>query len=65
MFNMSFKTGNAAFHDPYEDGCNAYAKAEEVARILRNIADQIENGMRTEGSCMDYNGNKVGEWKLD
>jgi hypothetical protein len=34
----------------------------ETARILRRIADEVENG-RTEGVIHDVNGNRVGEWK--
>ena len=48
---------NAAFYD--EEG-NANA-APEVARILRDIAQKIENG-GDGGAIMDGNGQKVGEW---
>ena len=34
---------------------------QEVARLLRKVADQVESG-REYGSIMDYNGSKVGEW---
>lgn len=53
MVNITFRTGNAAFEEPDD--------VYEIARILRDIADKIENG-RTEGSCIDYNGNGVGAW---
>ena len=46
-------TDNAAF-----DGGN---KGVELARILREIAEKIENGV-TSGACWDINGNKVGYW---
>lgn len=36
-------------------------KAGELARILRDIAEKIEDGF-DGGICRDYNGNKVGEW---
>jgi len=65
MFKMSFNTGSDAFYDHHEDPFNAIAKAEEAARILRYIAEEIELGIRSEGAVMDYNGNKVGEWSLD
>lgn len=48
------RTENAAF-----TGGNARA---EVARILREVADKIEEGDRDEGRCMDVNGNGVGTW---
>jgi hypothetical protein len=58
MFRLStIRTDNAAFQDG-DDG------AAEVARILRDIADRIENGSR-EGSARDINGNNVGGWSLD
>lgn len=37
-------------------------KEEETVRILREIIKDIEAG-KTYGYCIDYNGNKVGEWK--
>lgn len=63
MFTLNMKTGNSAFTDPYGEN-DHMAECQEVARILREVAYQIENGIRTDGSCMDYNGNKVGEFKL-
>jgi len=44
---------NAAFQDGNKEW--------EIARILRKIADQVENG-QTEGVIHDVNGNRVGEW---
>ena len=67
MFKLEIKTGGAAFDDMYDsedETMNAYAKANEVARILRRVADRVE-AMAIEGSCMDINGNKVGEWNLE
>lgn len=54
MFNLSLRTANAAF----EENSTHY----EVARILREIADDIENSGKLHGSVMDYNGNKVGTY---
>jgi len=56
MVNIQFNTGNAAFEDSYD--------TIEIARILRDIADKIESG-RTEGKCIDYNGNGVGTWSYE
>ena len=50
--NIQINTDNAAFED----------KNFELARILRELADKIENGQE-EGSLFDYNGNKVGGFK--
>jgi len=55
MFTLQIETANAAF-----DG----APDEEVARILRRVASQIESGY-TDGRCKDVNGNSVGVFALD
>lgn len=57
MFTVTIDTDNAAF----EDGAGI-----EVARILRDIAEQVEDA-RPENSTIsvfDVNGNRVGGWKL-
>ncbi len=53
-FTLKMKSDNEAFTDD---------AAHEVARILREVADKLEQG-REYGTCRDYNGNKVGEWSL-
>ena len=63
MFELKIKTGYAAFCDPSTGDKSAYDEGIEVARILREVADKVENESR-EGSCIDYNGNKVGEFKF-
>lgn len=55
MFKVEFATDNAAFEDVNS----------EVARILRDLADKVDSGTRTDGRVMDYNGNAVGKWSLD
>ena len=57
MFTLTIKTDNAAF-----DGD---LKTEELARILRVVADKLEGEARTAGRCMDINGNGVGSFELD
>ena len=42
------------------DGSTAY----ECARLLRDAADKLENGY-TNGSLVDYNGNRVGQFSLE
>lgn len=61
MFNLLIKTGNAAFRDPYTGEESSWEENHEVARILREIADKIDDGKR-EGKAIDYNGNSVGEY---
>lgn len=55
MFSLKFKTDNAVF----QDGNKPY----EIARILREIADKIEDG-QTEGNIRDINGNTTGSFKV-
>ena len=59
MLKITIECGNAAFEN---------APGEEVARILRAVADRLENtclGERRSGVCRDANGNFAGEWCLD
>ena len=57
MFNLTINTQNAAFEDGAE---------YEVGRILREIADKIENaGAESGANVLDYNGNRVGRYSLD
>ena len=55
MFKIEFKTGGAAFDEPY--------KASEIKRILKEITEKVECGY-TSGKVIDINGNCVGEWEL-
>lgn len=58
MLIVKFDTDNAAF-----DGDNL---APECARILRQIADRIEQGnVGNFRTILDCNGNDVGRWKLE
>ena len=54
MFILKFSTDNAAF-----DGD---LRTEEIARILRQIADRIEGECREGGRIYDQNGNGIGTW---
>ena len=56
MLTVEIETNNAAF----EDNC-----PQETARILRDLADRIENGLgsgQDSGALLDINGNRVGNW---
>ena len=57
-FTLNIKTSNDAF------GEDDYARASELGRILRELADGFsEDGMSIEsGRLLDYNGNVVGEY---
>lgn len=57
MFTMTFKTENAAFADG--------DMAAEVARILKEVAAQIEFGAQMSGTVRDANGNRVGTYELE
>jgi hypothetical protein len=56
-FKLKIATDNAAFAEDGNDGKN------ELARILREIAEKLESGYDC-GSARDGNGNKVGEWSV-
>jgi hypothetical protein len=51
MFSIEIKTTNAAFEDSPET---------EIARILREWADRIEEGAQGTYKVFDINGNSVG-----
>jgi hypothetical protein len=61
MLKIEIKTGGAAFCDPYTGEEDKYWESVELNRILANICLKIENGEKS-GSCIDINGNKVGQW---
>jgi hypothetical protein len=37
----------------------------ELADLLRNVAEKVEDSEDTQGALMDSNGNTVGHWSLD
>lgn len=57
MFTLRIETGNTAF------GENITDNQREIARILRDLADRLEQGEDC-GWLMDANGNKVGTFSL-
>lgn len=58
MVKIAFEIGNDAFDD-------GYSGRIESARILREIADTLENGSPAFGGVYDANGNRVGAWSID
>lgn len=56
MLTVTIETGNDAFADG--------RVFQECARILYEIAQNLENFSRSEGALMDFNGNKVGAYAL-
>jgi hypothetical protein len=58
MFELKFATDNAAFDDD--------EATDEIARILRNLANRIRHPHCEPGSrgfIFDVNGNPIGEWR--
>ena len=61
MFELKFSLDSAAFGDN---------RASEIARILRNLADTIEDLVRHDalgtysGGTRDINGNTIGKWSV-
>ena len=49
-FKIEIECDNAAFDEPYE----------ELARILRDLADDIEESVHLAHPIFDINGNRVG-----
>lgn len=64
MFKLKFKTDNAAFGwETGGDQTEVIVCSLETGRILRKVADCIENG-EYEGKVMDINGNSIGTYEL-
>jgi hypothetical protein len=57
MLKVRIETKNDAFED---SPCAPY---DECARILSEVATKLKNGIN-EGNLFDYNGNRVGSFKL-
>ena len=65
MFEVKIRTGGAAFKSGTDDPeYDRIATFEEIKFLLKKIVERLEVG-HTEGSVIDTNGNKVGEWRLD
>lgn len=66
---LNIKVDNAAFWDAncesedQEHPEHMQAMAYECARILREVAERLENGDEA-GACVDVNGNRVGNFSL-
>jgi len=54
-FSFAIDTSGSAF-DEYP--------RQEIARIMREHADRIEQGVGPEGVCRDRDGSVVGMWRL-
>ena len=57
MFKLHIETGNAAFDDD-NGGRN------EVASMLRSLANRLDNGSEMTGGLYDFNGNRVGSFEF-
>lgn len=58
MFAVTLKTSSEAFDE--QEG----NPGKEIARILRKIADRVEDGVAENdyASALDLSGNTVGSW---
>lgn len=63
MLKLEIQTSGAAFTE-YDSEELSYEGRYEIARLLRKISVQIEQG-DDSGAVIDINGNKVGHWSLD
>lgn len=60
-FTLEFETGNAAFGETRGE------RREEIARILRTVADRLTRTYSTGDDCgpiRDANGNRVGSYQM-
>lgn len=59
-FTLTIESGN----DSLTDGTGA--NADELHRILTNLADRVRYGAQDgdSGAVLDFNGNTVGRWEL-
>lgn len=70
MFTVKIKTSGAAFRDDWSGQVDASGNYPldptscEIRRLLDRIAKRLKEG-NTKGFVFDFNGNKVGEWKLE
>ena len=60
---IEFSTDSAAFKDPYTGEDDVDFRVLECKRILKQITFMVHCHY-TEGSILDINGNKIGEWSL-
>lgn len=59
-FRLEFDCDNAAFDDDVPDhGC-----ASECARILRELANRLDQDGTAHANLHDVNGNRIGAWSL-
>lgn len=66
-FRLQIQCDNAAFCSNDTDGDNEpAARGFEVARVLRQAASSVVDGLKPgqSGVLMDSNGNRVGSWAL-
>ena len=60
--SITFDCGNDAFNDA---GDSTHNSGLEAARILHEIADEIEeDGFKETTRAIDVNGNRVGNWTV-
>ncbi len=60
-FTIDISTGSSAF-DADEGG--GEGGRDEIARILLDLANRLQNGSEGGGGLYDINGNRVGSWNL-
>lgn len=66
MVKITIKTDNAAFQDEFSN-IDSNVRNQEVARILRNLASQLEKSVEqgvdwNSVILLDINGNSVGSY---
>lgn len=62
MLKLEIRTGNGCFHEE-DENCVDYLGRLELARLLREVAEELENGL-SENAIVEVNGNRCGAWSL-
>ena len=63
---IEIKTGGAAFHadNPDDEMLDRYVMSSELKRLFDGIYCDIRYHNKKNGTLIDTNGNRVGEWSI-
>lgn len=63
MLRLEIRTGNGIFHETNEERID-YGGRLELARLLRDVANEIEEGY-SEGVIVELYGNRCGSYIIE
>ena len=64
MVKLKIDTSGTAFEDPFFDEINDIARQIEVARILRELANELTLSAEFGKTIADNTGKRVGEFRM-